>query len=131
LASPTSGFRLLLRAMATTVVPEAEKLDVSGWTAFGTIIDEALKDRPDTIRQLRLFLRIINISALLRHGRFFTSLDPERRTRHLKYFQHHRIDRFRIGLWGLRTMIFMGYYGQTTISAEIGYRPSPAGWSTV
>jgi hypothetical protein len=113
------------------VVPEAAKLDTSGWTALETIVDDALKDRPETARQLRLFLRIINWSALLRYGRFFTSLDPERRTRHLQYFQNHRIDRFRIGLWGLRTMIFMGYYGQPSTAEEIGYRPSPRGWSSV
>jgi hypothetical protein len=120
-----------LRAITTTVVPEASKLDVSGWTALETIVDETLKGRPETVRQLRLFLRIINGSALLRHGRFFTSLGPERRARHLQYFQNHRIDRFRIGLWGLRTMVLMGYYGQATIAAEIGYRPSPGGWSAV
>jgi hypothetical protein len=120
-----------LRAITTTVVPEASKLDVSGWTALETIVDEALKERPETVRQLRLFLRIINWSALLRHGRIFTSLGPERRARHLQYFQNHRIDRFRIGLWGLRTMVLMGYYGQTTIADEIGYRPSPRGWSAV
>jgi hypothetical protein len=30
----------------------------------------------------------------------------------------------RVGVWGLKTLIFMGYYGQPVIAARTGYTPS-------
>ena len=128
--SSLSGFRPLMRAITITVVPETSRADVSGWTALETIIDESLENRPSEIRRrIRLFLRVVEWSAVLRHGRFFTSLDPQRRTGHLQYLQNHRIELIRVGLWGLRTLVLMGYYGQTVVAGEIGYRPDPRGWS--
>src|SRR2546422_3095313 len=34
----------------------------------------------------------------------------------------------RRGLWGLRTLAFMGYYGRPAAAREIGYRADPRGW---
>jgi hypothetical protein len=119
-----------MRAITTTVVPEAAKLDVSGWTALEMIINESFDSRSGHVqRRIRLFLRVIEWSALLRHGRFFTSLDLERRTRHLQYLQNHSLELIRVGSWGIRTLVFMGYYGQTVVTDDIGYRPDPRGWS--
>ena len=130
MGSLSQDFRPLIRAIATTVVPEAERLDASGWTAFENTVDQSMEDRPPALqRRVRLFLRFIQWSALLRHGRFFTSLDTERRARHLERFQDHSNEVLRLGLWGIRTIVFMGYYGQARIADEIGYRPHPRGWS--
>ena len=66
---------------------------------------------------------------MLRYGRRFTSLDADRRTRFLLALQEGRLTRLRLGFWGLRTLIFMGYYGRAAGARAIGYRPSTAGWS--
>jgi hypothetical protein len=34
----------------------------------------------------------------------------------------------RRGLWGIRTLAFMGYYIQESVREAIGYRASPEGW---
>ena len=34
----------------------------------------------------------------------------------------------RRGFWGLRTLIFMGYYGRDAARDAIGYRADPRGW---
>jgi hypothetical protein len=92
-------------------------------------VEKALVTRPpEMIRRVRFFLRLIQWSALLRHGRFFTSLDEPRRARHLQYFQNHTVPLLRVGFWGIRTLVLMGYYGQPSVAEAIGYRPDPRGW---
>ena len=121
-----------VRAIASTIVPEASKLDESGWEKLGTIIDGALATRPpEMIRRVRLFLRLIQWSALLRHGRLFTSLNEHQRARHLQYFQDHSVRLLRVGFWGIRTLVLMSYYGQPSVAEDIGYQPDPKGWGAI
>ncbi|RMH14670.1 MAG: hypothetical protein D6701_11030 [Gemmatimonadetes bacterium] len=120
------------RAIATTVVPEAVALDRAGWERLEEIIAEALASRPERIhRQLRLFVRIVDWRARWRHRERFVDLDPLQRTRELERIERSRWLLLRRGLWGLRTLIFMGYYAQPAIQREIGYRARPEGWDAV
>lgn len=127
--SPLENLYSLFRAIASTIVPETSKLDETGWRELERIVDRALLTRPpEMIRRVRVFLRLIQWSAFLRHGRLFTSLDDERRTRHLQYFQNHSVLLLRVGFWGVRTLVLMSYYGQPCVAEDIGYRPDPKGW---
>lgn len=117
------------RAIARTIVPEAERLGEPGWTELETIVERALAARsPALQRQLRLFIRLIGLLPLARYGRSFATLDPTRRTRVLTSLQDSPLLLFRRGLWGLRTLIFMGYYGRAGVGDEIGYRARAEGW---
>jgi len=125
----SSAVRPVFRAVVATVVPEAEQLDESGWRELETLAEAALRDRPPAmVRQLQLFLRSIQWLAVLRHGRRFTSLDPERRVRVLTHLQDHSIEIIRCGFWGLRALAFLGYYGRAEALRAIGYSPDPRGW---
>jgi hypothetical protein len=129
LESPLDKLQTLFRAIASTIVPETSKLDESSWNELERIVNRALSTRPPrVIRRVRIFLKLIQFSALLRHGHFFTSLDSERRTRHLQYFQNHSVPLLRVGFWGIRTLVLMSYYGQPSVAEAIGYRPGPEGW---
>lgn len=117
------------RAVAMTVVPEAAALDEAGWREAERIIETALADRPARLRrQLALFLRIIDLLPLPRHGRRFHALPPAARTRVLQRLEDARPLLLRRGLWGLRTLVLMGYYARDAAAREIGYRASPLGW---
>ena len=35
---------------------------------------------------------------------------------------------FRRGVWGLRTLVMMGWYTNPSVIAALGYRASAAGW---
>lgn len=121
--------RTAFRALAPTIVPEAGELDEEGWRRAETIIEDALADRPESMkRQLRLFVRIATWLPLLRYGRPFTRLSPERRAAFLKSLQDAPFLLLRRGFWGLRTLVFMGYYGQPEVQEEIGYAAHPRGW---
>lgn len=117
------------RTIARTIVPEAEALDEGGWVELERIVEQGLASRPSSVRrQLRLFVRALDLLPLLRFGRTFRALDHQRRTRFLLAVQDAPLLLVRRGFWGLRTLVFMGYYGRAGAAATIGYRADLRGW---
>ena len=97
------------RPVVEAVVPEA-------------LVDNALRARPRPLRvQLRLLLRLIRWLPLLRWGRTFPSLSLDARRRFLATLQDAPILALRRGVWGIRTLAFMGFYGQEEVRRELGY----------
>lgn len=129
---PVSTFgpvRDSFRALATSIVPESVNLAPEEWSEVEQIVERGVASRPNAIRrQLRLFVRILNILPLFRFGHTFRSLDPERRTRFLLAMQDAPVLLLRRGFWGIRTLVFMGYYGRAGARDEIGYRADVRGW---
>lgn len=121
--------RDVFRAVAATVVPEATRLDASGWRELEGIVERFLDQRPAAIRrQLRLFLNVVQWLPVARFGRPFTALDASRRGPFLTALQDARWLLVRRGFWGLRTLVFLGYYGRAGAGTEIGYQAGPRGW---
>lgn len=124
-----SPVRPIFRALATTIVPEAASLDEDGWADVERIIESALAARPPALRrQLVALILFLELRPVLRYGRRFAALDPDRRSRVLRRVQDSRLLLLRRGFWGLRTLVFMGYYTRPAAAAEIGYRADPRGW---
>ncbi|HET9984337.1 MAG TPA: hypothetical protein VFQ38_12145 [Longimicrobiales bacterium] len=121
--------RPVFRAVAEAIVPESAALDEAGWRELERIVEWQLGERPPALRrQLVLFLRALNLLPLARYGRTLTSLDVARRSVILRSVQDSPALVLRRGLWGVRTLVFMGYYGRAAAAAEIGYRADPRGW---
>jgi hypothetical protein len=121
--------RDIFRAVAITIVPEAEALDDSGWSELESAIEKGLETRPESMRrQLRLFVHAIDFLPLFRFARKFRSLDSAKRTAFLLALQDSPLLLLRRGFWGLRTLVFMGYYGRDDAQRTIGYRADPRGW---
>ncbi len=119
----------LFRALARTVVPEAERLDEKGWGDLTGLVEEALADRPPGMRrQLLMLIRLLGVLPLFRYGRSFRGLDAKRRLRFLESIQECPLLLLRRGFWGLRTLVMLGYYGRPQAGLEIGYRADPRGW---
>lgn len=128
-SSPFDSVRQVFRSVAATVVPEAVRLDEQGWTELEQIIAQALESRPAGLRrQLALFVRALDLLPVFRYGRTFQGLDAARRNAFLLGIQDAPLLLLRRGFWGLRTLIFMGYYGREEGRAETGYRANPRGW---
>ena len=118
------------RSIAATIVPEAASLDDRGWNEVEEIIEQGLASRPDSIRrQLRFFVRALNVLPVFRFGRTFRALDAQKRTEFLEAMQNAPVLLVRRGFWGLRTLVFMGYYSREAARAAIGYRADPRGWT--
>jgi hypothetical protein len=117
------------RAVAVTVVPEAAQLDAGGWDELERIVAGAIAARPVRLRrQLALLLRCLEWFPLFRYGHRLSRLDPARRAAFLSSFQRSRLLTLRRGIWGLRTLVLMGYYGRRAAAAAIGYRADARGW---
>lgn len=117
------------RAIAHTVVPESASLDERAWADAEAIVEQALAQRPPAMRrQLRTLIRLVDVLPVFRYGRRFARLDAERRTRVLRAMERAPVLLLRRGVWGLRTLVFMGYYARPEAAAEIGYRADPRGW---
>ena len=123
--------RPIFRAVSESVVPESATMSAPEWAAFERIVERAIAARPPRLRrQLRLFLHALQIASLARHGRTLGALDPARRLRLLERVQDSRTLALRRGMWGVRTLILMGYYARPGVGASLGYRASRAGWTT-
>ena len=77
--------------------------------------------------KLALFLTVLDIGPIVRWGRPLGRLDSVRAERALRWFQEAPIGKLRQGFWGLKTLIFMGYYGRNEVWPELGYAPSIGG----
>lgn len=126
---PLESVRTAFRAAAVAFVPELDRADSAVWSRLEQTVAAALADRPPVVtRQLRLFVRLLDTLAVLTRGRRLAGLDPARRAAFLHGLERWPLLLARRGLWGLRTMVFLGYYTQPEIVAGLGYAASPAGW---
>ncbi len=122
----------VFRAVVRTVVPESSQLDSAGWREVEALARAFLAARPPALRRrLLLFLRLVEWLPLLRYGRPFTALDPTRRAAVLRRLQESRLGPVRLGLWGIRTLALLGYYGRAEAARAIGYAPDARGWEAL
>lgn len=119
-----------LRPVAEAFVPEIAGVDGEEWREIVGVMERALSDRPREMRrQLLLFLRVLDWLPVLRRGSRLGRLDRAERTEILETLQDSRFLLIRRGVWGLRTLVFMGYYARPGVHSRIGYRAHPDGWS--
>lgn len=117
------------RAVVVAAVPEAATLGDAEWQDVESIVSRALASRPAAVRrQIALFLLLLEVTALARYGRRLSRLAVEERWRFLDSLSKSRLLLVRRGIWGLRTLAFMGYYARPDAAREIGYRAAAAGW---
>ena len=125
-----SSLRGPLRAIASVVLPTPNALDEEGWKRAEAIMEQALAPRPDGVkRQLQIFLRLVNVLPVVTTGRTLEKLPFQRRVVFLQRLQRSPLLPVRRGMWGVRTLIFMGYYTQESVRNGIGYRADPWGWT--
>ena len=124
-----SDVRRPFRALATVFIPEIAAADDAAWSRLEQIVAGALAARPPALaRQVLLFIRVLDGLSLVRHGRTLAALDPASRTRLVESIATSRVMLFRRGVWGLRTLVQMGWYGQPEVQRSLGYRATAAGW---
>jgi hypothetical protein len=120
-----------MRAVTVAFVPEAAALAENEWRAADAIIAKALDARPASQRrQIAAFLRLLDLLSLVRHRRSVARLSVAERTELLEALSRSRLLLLRRGVWGIRTLAFMGFYARPEGAQEIGYRASASGWSS-
>lgn len=127
--STLAPVRATFRAVARAVVPAATELDDQAWLRGEATVDASLAGRSAKVRrQVVLFLRLLELLALIRRGRTLTSLPSESVRRLLAGLERSRMPLLRRGTWGVRTLAFMAVYTQPAMRDALGYRATAAGW---
>jgi hypothetical protein len=117
------------RSIAEVVVPETRSMSVEEWREFEGIITMALMKRPPAMRrQLGIFLRLLNVLSFLQTGHALGNLEDRQRAEFLASIENSKLRVFRRGFWGLRTLVFMGYYARAACAGTLGYAAAPRGW---
>ena len=125
----TGGVRGAFRALTVACVPAAAGFDEAAWARSEAIVDDALAQRPASMRrQVLLFVRVLGLLAMLRHGRGLAGLDPGRTRRLLEWLGRSPVLLLRRGTWGVRTLCFMGVYTQAQVRGDLGYAAALRGW---
>ncbi|MBI4052333.1 MAG: hypothetical protein HY400_07485 [Elusimicrobia bacterium] len=120
--------RAFLWVLASRIVPEAKDLDAQARERFFNLIENALSSKPDSIkRQIALFLFVLKWFPALRYGGSLDRLPPKNQDSALMWFQEAPVALIRKGFWGIKTLIFMGYYGRPEVGEGVHYRPSKKG----
>jgi hypothetical protein len=109
------GQRRILVRLAACIVPETSGAPAEVTDAMLSAIDAQLSPRP-RLQQLEFKLLLLGLS--------WTALLPMRwQTRVLLWLENFPLRLVRVGVWGLKTLIYLGYYGQDGIQRHIGYLP--------
>ncbi len=117
------------RAIAVAIVPEADAMSAHEWQQFASVINAALARRPAPMRrQLALFVRVLDLLAIIRYRKRLPRLSSGQRFALLRGIENSRLLLLRRGIWGLRTLVFMGYYARPEAAAALGYAAAPRGW---
>ena len=126
---PLEPVRPLFHALTEAFVPATATSTAAEWAEADRIVARALSGRPAAMqRQITLFIRMLNLLAVVRFGRGLVRLDPVRRTRLLESVAGSPVLLLRRGVWGLRTLAMAGYYSRPEIQHALGYRATAAGW---
>lgn len=121
--------RHALRPLARAILPEAATFTEPDWQAMEALVGGTLAGKPPRmLRQLGLFVRIIGLLAVLRHRRGLGTIPDDQLRTLLESLERSPLLLIRRGVWGLRTLVFMGYYTRPEAATAIGYRATAAGW---
>jgi hypothetical protein len=124
----TDGQRAFLFSLAHAVVPETKSFTPERRERFFEIIETTLATRPKKmVRLLGVFLRVMRWLPLVRFGGRLDALEGETQKNALRWFEDHSSGLIRSGFWGVKTLLFMGYYAQPEIAATLDYAPSKLG----
>lgn len=116
--------RAALKAAAVVMVPPSEDLAPAAWDAYFAIIGETLVGQSFALRaQIALFLAAVRWLPLLRYGAPFERLSRPQQERFLHWLEAHPVRLIRTGFWGLKTLVYMGYYGRRDVWPRLHYAP--------
>jgi hypothetical protein len=121
----SSGQQRFLLCLAARIVPESAGAPTQVTDPLLAAVDEELQPRPRLqqleFKLLLLAIRWMTVPFTLHR---FERLPPERQDRWLRFLESAPLTLLRVGIWGLKTLVFLGYYTQDGVLRRILYLPS-------
>ena len=120
-----SGQQRFLLCLAARVVPESAGAPPQVTEPLLAAVDEELRPR-SRLQQLefKLLLFAIRWMTVPFTLHRFERLPGERQDRWLSFLENAPLTLLRVGIWGLKTLVFLGYYTQDGVQQRIVYVPS-------
>ncbi len=114
-----------LLCLAARIVPESAGAPPQVTDPLLAAVDEELRPRP-RLQQLefKLLLFAIRWMTVPFTLHRFERLPGERQDRWLGFLENAPLTLLRVGIWGLKTLVFLGYYSQDGVLRRIVYVPS-------
>jgi hypothetical protein len=114
-----------LLCLAARIVPESAGAPPQVTEPLLAAVDEELRPRP-RLQQLefKLLLFAIRWMTVPFTLHRFERLPGERQDRWLGFLENAPLTLLRVGIWGLKTLVFLGYYTQDGVQQRIVYVPS-------
>lgn len=115
----------VLLSIARRIVPDLASFNPKEESDFLTEVEQSLAVRAKSMRkQFALFLFVIRWIPLLRWGKTFDRLPAEKQDSILKWLQNSSPSLIRKGFWGLKVLVYLGFYGNPDRWSSLGYAPS-------
>ncbi len=111
--------------LAGRIVPAIGSLPPEEQDEIAAVVHEALAQRDKAVQmQFRLLLEVLRWSTMPRHGRPLDKLPGAVQDEVIRRMEDSPFPRIRTGVWGLKTLVYMGYYGDPERAQQFGYAPS-------
>jgi len=120
-----SGQQRFLLCLAARIVPESAGAPPGVTDPLLAAVDEELRPRPRLQQfEFKLLLFAIRWMTVPFTLHRFERLPGERQDRWLGFLENAPLTLLRVGIWGLKTLVFLGYYTQDGVLHRIVYVPS-------
>jgi len=121
----SAGQQRFLLCLAARIVPESAGAPAQVTDPLLAAIDGELRPRP-RLQQLEFKLLLLTIRWMTVPFTLhrFERLPAERQDGWLRFLENAPLTLLRAGIWGLKTLIFLGYYTQGGVQQRIRYLPS-------
>lgn len=111
--------------LSSRIIPEVAGAEPEVKRCLTATVDQALRLQPPAQRflfKLLLFaLQWMTVPFTLRR---LDHLPPGWQDALLRFLESAPLRILRAGIWGIKTLVFMGYYGQETVERRVQYLPS-------
>ena len=109
-------------AVADRIVPPDEESPGAGTMATAGVVDWALGRLDPKLRKLFLtFMLLVEYLGIFFGGRTFSRNSARARDRQLRWMESCGISKFRMGFFGLKSYVCMGYYTREDIWQTFNY----------
>lgn len=113
---------LAFLSMAECILPADTNSPGGGSMQTAAVVDWYMKKMPMNIRKkVLLFIDIVQYAGFFFGGKKFSDNTMQARERQLKWIENNKVSVFRMGFFGVKTFIEMGYYTREDIWSSIDY----------
>lgn len=109
-------------AVADRIIPPDTDSSGAGTLQTAGVVDWALDKMPvDLRKKVLLFITVIELFGFFFGGKFFSKNNDAAKDRELRWLENSPIRLFRMGFFGVKTYICMGYYTREDVWKTFDY----------